>query len=171
MKFDISPCQQVTFVGCFYLSGRTLKGEEWFALDFKFTRAGKSHVERKFQPRPGDMKERELYAQQLMEILNTLSGEKLWEGISRSEVGRNWSVFYTKYISLINKYKGKSCYIKTLPKERFRDGKVEVSACLAEKNFISMKPNLEYTILEQSAVDRVQEEIPDVFNSQELILP
>ena len=155
-NFEILPCQQVTFVGCFYLTGRTQKGEEWYALDFKFSRAGRTHVERKFQPRPGNMKERELYAQQLMEILNTLSGKKLWETISRAEVGRSWNIFYTKYISLINQFRTKSCYIKTLPRE---------------KNFISVKPDLKYTVLEQSAVDRIKEEIPDFFVEGDLILP
>lgn len=170
-NFEILPCQQVTFVGCFYLTGRTQKGEEWYALDFKFSRAGKTHVERKFQPRPGNIKERELYAQQLMEILNTLSGKKLWETISRAEVGRSWSIFYTKYISLINQYKNKSCYIKTLPREKFKDGKIEIVPTLAEKNFISMKPDLEYTVLEQSAVDRIKDEVPDLFAEGDLILP
>jgi len=152
-SLPVSPCQHVTFVGCYYNTGRTKKGDPWFALDFKFTKSGDYLVERLFQPHPGDMADREKFATQLRDILNTLAGDDLWRTISRKRVGRAWERFYTQYVGMVNTYKGTAVYLKTLPKEKFINGTVKIVSTLPDRYFISKKDNLSYTVLEQSTVD------------------
>lgn len=152
----------VTFVRCAYKHGKSFKTKEpWHSLDFIFhdKTNDKYLVHKSFQPPRDKYFVQREYSVLLSEILNSLGNENLWSQIKASR--QSWEVFYTNYLTLIDRFRKKDVYIKTVACPHWKEREKFV-ACLAEKNFISTKPNLEYTYLERNEVEDFLNQSKDV---------
>ena len=155
----------VTFVTCKYLKGKSSLGKDWHCLEFTFKdEFDKVLKEKVFQPSSSSqnveaLSEKILFADKLRDILNTLSQKNLWDDIDKGP----WESFYSQYLSKIWPFKNKRVFIKTVATKSWKsDG--EMTAALADKDFISLSPDLEYTILEESGSEEFITEIIKVEN-------
>lgn len=135
--------------------------KRWTSLDFIFlyqdptTREEKWFVHKAFQPAADKYFAKRDYAIFLSEILDSLAGEPLWKTIRGCR--SSWDEFYTEYIKLTDGFRDKKIFIKTGACPYFRN-KEKWIACFTSKNFISTKPDLEYTYLEFNEVEEFLEE-------------
>ena len=149
----ISPCLKVTFVGCKYNRGVAMStGKPWTSLTFIFVDEFNKKFEFK-QYQPKTFIERITYATYLGGILDGLSGKKLWNGIPRNN---SWELFYETYLLLIQEFRNKDCFIKTVPEKSWKDPTASM-ATLAFKDFISLKPELKYSVIEESMSQELYE--------------
>lgn len=166
MTFDdksviINPNVPVTFETIKYIKGKNSFGN-WHCLDIYFKDEQNRYLVSKFyQPKEVSsvavMLDKIEYAQKLREILDTLSQKSIWNTIP---IG-TWEDFYTIYINHMKPLKGKKCFIKTVPVKHWKEDFL-MTAGLADKNFISLFQDLEYTVLEESSAQDYQEEIIEI---------
>ena len=152
-SIDIGANVPVKFVRCAYKHGKGFKsGEPWYSLDFIFydEEYDKWLVHKAFQPQRDKYFLQREYSILLSEILNSLANEDLWSQIRASR--DSWEAFYTNYLTLIDRFRNQQVYLKTVACPHWKD-RDQFTACLAEKNFVSTKKDLEYTYLEKNEVE------------------
>ena len=149
---------KVTFIKAKFSRGKTKKGDPWTALDLVFKcedyMGAKWLSHKLFQPRSDNFLEQQYFANTLAEVLDTLSQDNLWRSIPQSKT--SWEKFYENYLNRIDNFRNKECYIKTVICKDWKDTS-KYTACLANKNFISLTPNLKYSAIERNMVEEVQE--------------
>lgn len=150
----------VTYVTCKFIKGKGQYGN-WYRIDLYFKDEYNNQlVVQLFQPKQADTTEVLLekihYANVLKEVLDTLSQKPLWDTIP---IG-SWEDFYTKYLTLISPFRGKKCFLKTVPVKHWKEDMM--TAGIADKNFISLSSDMEYTVLEESSADEYITEIIEV---------
>ena len=154
----INNCLKVRFLRCQYQRGiSSTNNAKWVALETVFKDEFDHQLQEKFfQPRT--YVEKVVYAEKLRGILNTLSGGKeVWESIPKCS---SWDDFYSRYLTLVKECYNKECFIKTLPKKHWREPEL-LTATLADNDFISLKPELEYSVIESSIAEEVFEHVID----------
>jgi hypothetical protein len=134
----------------FYLNSGRSKDGVYFSLSLKFSDPEKIEWlnERLFQPR--NYSEARVFANRLNEILYVVSGGE--QSLTNINYCPSWMNFYEIFIEMANKKRGTSCYLKTIPKEHYKDSS-KVEATIPEKNFISTEKNLKYTVLEKNLLE------------------
>ena len=129
-----------------------VSGKKWISMDFLFEDMYTDKYLRlkMFRPKSEEYMDRREYANILSEIMNTMSGENLWETLQPEKY--NWFNFFKRYIALLKPYQGTNCFIKTTGCTHYSKKNL-VIACLCENNFISLRKDLKYDIIETSTIE------------------
>ena len=155
-SIDVGANIKVTFEGAFYMAGRSAKGP-WACLEIRFADRALFLKEKWFQPDKDAFIERDQYAYKLRHLLDVLGEGDRWNNIPK--VKNSWKDFYTMYIGAIADCKGKTCYIKTVPKMHYKEQE-SYQAITADDNYIALVPTLVYSVLEKNQLDYYSIEEP-----------
>lgn len=153
LSVDIGPAVKVTFNKVSYEEGET-NYTKWYRLSVQFTDGqGRTLTKRFFEPSSKDYNYSREFAYFFKQLLDNFS-PGVWDKIKRP---KSFVGFYTEYIEKINKHKGKTCYIKTVPVKNPSDPKEYVADLAYE--YISNKP-MKYTVLELNQAEDFFTEAP-----------
>lgn len=164
-SIDIGENIPVVFNKIMFEQGKR-EGVAWRALRLEFkANDGRFFNKKLFEP--STLIARNEYAYILSEVLDTVTGKDIWNNIPRQNT---WEKFYTVYIQHLRPFYGTKVYLKTLPVKSYVDPKMVV-ADIPIKGFISKKPDLKYSVIEESQAQDFYTPAVAVKAAKEVVMP